>query len=133
MTLPTIFTEQEARSICIEVKRLATKYPAAIYRGSTVYSGEQCLYDSGEVENGPPGVYGCIFGQAMQNLGLLHKVPSEKMNYSVRNEIFPHFDWINWALVLQNYQDIPSSPRRTWGEALEEANAYCMGEGYSMP
>lgn len=46
-----------------EVIRLGTEYPNAVYRGH--YS-----YFEGHVDNGPPNVTGCIFGQALCNLGL---------------------------------------------------------------
>lgn len=63
-----------AEQIKQEVIRLGTEYPQAKYIHPTCRSFGPCYYNKGEVINGPEGKEGCIFGQALQNLGVTDKL-----------------------------------------------------------
>lgn len=98
-----------------KVRELATKYPAAVYKGHV------CSYTKGNVLNGPDRE-GCIFGQAIIEL-----YPDfdfgEPDTYGIaelieRNNIDCKKIQLDWCDVVQAKQDDDVA----WGEALSIAD-----------
>lgn len=107
-----------AEQIKQEVIRLGTEYPQAKYIRPTGKSFGPCYYDEGKVINGPEGERGCIFGQALRNLGMkenLNKLMGIRELLSIMN--IPCSDELASRFTACQYiQD----QNCTWGNAISE-------------
>lgn len=55
------------RDIAVEIVRLGTQYPKAVYRSIEMPDGPACMYTKGRPKHGPAEVCGCLIGQAIIN------------------------------------------------------------------
>lgn len=103
-----MITEDQLRD---EVVRLGTEYPNAKYI-TTNYG--TCYYNKGKVANGPDAE-GCIFGQALRNLGVpaesLTKIQSINLVLEALNIEYGGYSFMS----CQRSQDLGC----TWGEAIK--------------
>ena len=104
------------------VRKLATDWPDAIYDMGDLGS---CLYDAGNVSNGPPGAVGCIFGQAGVSLGIMDRFPVGDQGgvgiatlFADYLEVATTGDEQDWMKMVQEAQDTSSS----WGDAVANAD-----------
>lgn len=110
-----------AVEIITTVRKLAAEYPDAVY-GSI----DECAYETGTVTNGPPGVEGCIFGQAGLVLGILDRFPTQDAGGIGIATVFADYleapiqgDEQDWMEKVQGSQDKSMS----WGKAVEAADS----------
>lgn len=106
-------------NIIAEVRRLAEEFPDNVYVSD---NGPYCYYDDGRCTNGS---IGCIFGQAIRNLGLDWDLSDNVgiLKVFIRNGI-PMYRGHLWCRVLQVCQDNGS----TWKQAVTRADEeVCVG------
>lgn len=113
---------KEVDSLVIEVRRLAREYPDAVYG-----TGDACYYTKGEVDLGPPGVEGCIMGQALRNLDVnMQDLLYGPEDGAYIDEILERLDWLDdtddetlvWLRAVQKAQDLAAR----WEFAVNEAD-----------
>lgn len=97
-----------------EVIRLGSEYPNAVYGTGTGL----CFYNQGKASDGPEAE-GCIFGQAIRNLGSEFNEDGTISRCSTKFD-FPKLDRSNHKLFdlfqeVQKLQDYGA----TWGKAIK--------------
>ncbi len=111
----------EIIDLAAATRALAMEYPNATY--DTTYAG--CDYFSGEVKHGPPGVEGCIVGQAAQRIDLgklFTESPTQTVD-DVLDAVGPEeVVALNFLVDIQGHQD----DGMPWGEALDHIESEGM-------
>jgi hypothetical protein len=106
-----------------KVREIAGNDPEHTYRRNEPEPGMglvcSCLYTNRGEDPTDPYAYGCLFGQALRQLG--HPVPEEFEGRDIGMVLNKMFGWATWTGVSraacdgQNVQDTGG----TWGQALE--------------
>ncbi len=115
-------SEITAAQVIDEVRKLAKESPGNIYKGlpsAFMSSGFACYYSTGENENGSVG---CIFGQALKNLGLVITDNNDQVRITNLLVILgiSHLNEfeLDWCRTVQSRQDSGTE----WGHAVSEAD-----------
>jgi hypothetical protein len=100
-----------------EVKRLVIESPENVYKKPLDDGDNNCSYSKGICTN---GAVGCIFGQALKNLGINTSTLDDASSIYGLYEITSDSDknLLNWCVSVQSAQD----NGKTWGKAVEDAN-----------
>jgi hypothetical protein len=105
--------QRHVKELIAEVRRIAAERPDTVYRQPSTSCG--CFYEKGECTDGSVG---CIFGQALNNLGY-PVTGTASIDIIARSRFVGNcLVILAWCREVQNVQDGGLS----WGDAIISAN-----------